>query len=120
MEDVVCYACEYIAVGKIHPEGVDGLKTVIGKFRWVFAISFLYQDGDCGSRIAWVREKSGAMLLGIYNSPWTGTFLATNDKALLRIISDVWCQNRIDGLDETISALHVDTICPHINQGLEK
>ena len=120
MEDVGCYACEYIAVGKIRPEGVDGSKTVIGKFRWVFAISFLSQDASCGSRIARVGEKSGATLLRIYNTPWTGTFFATSDKALLGIISDVRCQNGIDGPNESISALHVDTICPHINQGLEK
>lgn len=120
MEDVGCDAREYIAVRKIRPEGVDGSKTVIVKFRWVFTISFLFQDADCVCRIARVGEKSGATLLGVYNTPWTGTFLATSDKALLGIIGDVRCQDRIDGPDETISAQHVDTICPRINQGLEK
>jgi len=89
MEDVGCHAREYIAVRKIRPEGVDGSKTVVVKFRWVLAISFLSQDVDCGCRIARVGEKSGTVLLGIYNTPWTGTFLATSDKALLGIIGDV-------------------------------
>ena len=89
MEDVRCHAHEYIAVRKICQEGVDGSKTVIVKFRWVFAISFLSQDADCGSRIMQVREKLGTKLLGIYNTPWTGTFLATSNKALLGIIGNV-------------------------------